>query len=120
MDYDTFTFKPDQEHIDLVDLASSIYKNYDDQTDDAGMTYDYGDDNYNWSDRSNEVSDDEIRVLLVCFIIVSTFESGMAFLRFGICYGQKHRHPMLFYLENFRIVCHPTNMLLSVCLSRPV
>ena len=53
--YDNFTVPPDQDTVDLVDLAGTLYKNMDDELDTCGMKYDYGKD-YDWSERSIEVS----------------------------------------------------------------
>ena len=55
MDYDTFTIKADQDHIDLVALASTIYKNYDEEKESCSMNFDYGLDK-DWSQRTVEVS----------------------------------------------------------------
>lgn len=58
VDYDTFSIRPeriDQEIVDLVDLASSIYNKAGDTGDSDGMNYDYGEDR-DWSERSIEVS----------------------------------------------------------------
>ena len=55
MDYDTFAVKQDQDLVDLVDLASTIYNNYDETNETCGMSYDYGD-NKDWTERTVEVS----------------------------------------------------------------
>jgi hypothetical protein len=53
--YDNFTVSPDQDMADLVDLASTLYKNMEEEIDVHGMKYDYGND-FNWSEREIEVS----------------------------------------------------------------
>jgi hypothetical protein len=53
--YDNFTVPHDQDTADLVDLANSIYKNGDNETDEWGMKFDYGKE-YNWSERNIQVS----------------------------------------------------------------
>ena len=55
IDYDTFSVKPDQDLMDLVELASTMYDVYDAQDDTCGIKYDYGTD-FDWSQRSVEVS----------------------------------------------------------------
>ena len=55
IDYDSFTIKPDQYHQDLVELAGSIYHNYDEEKDSGDMNYDYGLE-HNWSEQFVEVS----------------------------------------------------------------
>ena len=55
IDYDSFTIKPDQDHQDLVELAGSIYHNYDEEKDSGDMNYDYGLE-HNWSEQFVEVS----------------------------------------------------------------
>lgn len=42
LDYNTFSVRPDQDIIDLVDLAGTIFKNIDDIPDSSEMNYDYG------------------------------------------------------------------------------
>ena len=59
IDYDTFSVKPDQDTIDLVDLASTIYKNFDKNNDNHGMNYNYGIEK-NWSERTINVSLDTV------------------------------------------------------------
>ena len=55
IDYNNFTISPDEETSDLVDLASSIYATYSDEMDSIDYRYDYGQ-NFNWSERTFEVS----------------------------------------------------------------
>jgi hypothetical protein len=55
VDYNNFAVLPDQDTIDLVDLANSIYNNLEDDKDADAWNYDYGE-NYDWSKRAVEVS----------------------------------------------------------------
>ena len=64
IDYDTFSVKPDQDTIDLVDLASTIYKSFDENRDTQGINYDYGIDK-NWSERTVDVSFDNVAYIPV-------------------------------------------------------
>ena len=64
IDYDTFSVKPDQDTIDLVDLASTIYKSFDEDRDTQGINYDYGIDK-NWSERTVDVSFDNVAHIIV-------------------------------------------------------
>ena len=64
IDYDTFSVKPDQDTIDLVDLASTIYKSFDKNRDTQGINYDYGIDK-NWSERTVDVSFDNVAYIPV-------------------------------------------------------
>jgi hypothetical protein len=54
MDYDSFALKPDQENQDLVDIAGTIYKNYDGEDNDGTMAYDFGGD-FDWTSRAVQV-----------------------------------------------------------------
>jgi hypothetical protein len=53
-DYENFSEKPDEEHLELVALAGTIYSDYD-ETKENGMSYDYGLET-DWSQRSVDVS----------------------------------------------------------------
>ena len=53
-DYENFCEKPDEEIMELVALAGTIYSDYD-ETKDNGMSYDYGIET-DWSQRSVDVS----------------------------------------------------------------
>ena len=53
-DYENFCEKPDEEIMELVALAGTIYSDYD-ETKENGMSYDYGIDT-DWSQRSVDVS----------------------------------------------------------------
>ena len=55
VDYDTFSVRPDQELVDLVNLSSTIYNKYEENQDRIDTQYDYGN-NYDWDKRTVEVS----------------------------------------------------------------
>jgi hypothetical protein len=67
IDYDTFTVRPDPDLKNLVDLANTIYSNYNGDKDATGITYDYGN-NYDGSERSISVS-------FVFFLIIRVMNS---------------------------------------------
>jgi hypothetical protein len=55
IDYNNFSVLPDQDIIDLVDLANGIYSNLDEEDHDSdAWNYDYGED-HDWSTRKVEV-----------------------------------------------------------------
>ena len=59
-DYETFAVRPDQDHIDLVDLAGTMYDSMNADQDDSEMNYDFGEDVI-WSDKTINVSHLQLR-----------------------------------------------------------
>ena len=68
LDYENFAVRPDQEHTDLVDLATTMYNTIDNDRDSSEMNYFYGEE-MNWSDREIDVSQ-ICTVLQVSFSVV--------------------------------------------------
>lgn len=65
IDYNNFSVLPDQDTIDLVDLANGIYTNLDEEDNDIeAWNYDYGE-SHDWSRRKVEVSLQ--RCCVICF-----------------------------------------------------
>lgn len=65
INYETARIDPDSETTDLVDLASTIYKSYDEQLETSGMKLDYGLDK-DWTERNIKVRTFYAEIYILC------------------------------------------------------
>jgi hypothetical protein len=74
-DYNNFTLRPDKETGDLVDLASTIFDAYADESELTDYNYDYGKD-FDWSTPSVEVSLPNILINVIAYTSVLENKHG--------------------------------------------